>query len=173
MTSRQKLLAAIIASYAIACGAAAGCLYLVTARYEAAVESAENLQLDRILNRQIDDLAWHRYAEVVSGLARDIAQEPQIRSLVAAGDFVSLWDALPHMWHRSAVTSGEVALLGIGALRGDGSKLANEGAIAPTVDDLDIQRILSQRQGIDRLKILTRVWVWQGRPVLTVIHPVG
>src|SRR5690242_17312738 len=117
MTSRQKLLAAIVGSYAIACLAAAGCLQLVTARYESAVENAENVQLDGILNRQVDDLAWRRYGEAAVGLARDISQEPQIKKLVGTGDFVALWSALPPMWHRATVTSGEVALLGIGAYR--------------------------------------------------------
>src|ERR1700709_2817953 len=86
MTNRHRLIATIVTSYVIACLAVAGCLDHVAARYEAAMETAEDLQLDGILNRQIDDLAWHRYADEVKDLARDIAQEPKIRQLVESGD---------------------------------------------------------------------------------------
>lgn len=172
-SSHQKLLWTIIASYAIAILAAAGCLHLVTSRYQAAVESAETLQLDGILNRQVADLAWNRYAETVSGLARDISQEPEIRSLVEAGDIASLQAALPQAWHRGAVTFGQVALLGVEAIGADGTVLASQGSVSRRRADLDIQTILSRREGPDRLKILTRVWRSQGRPVLTVVHPVG
>ncbi len=173
MTYRHKLLATVVASYAIACLAVAGCLEVVTARYQAAVEAAENVQLDGILNRQVDDLLWTRHAELVRDLARDIAQEPELRRLVEAGDTAALQLALPGTWRRAVVTSGSVAVLGVAALRPDGTTLKNVGALSPTSEELDIEAVVSRREGIDRFKILTLVWVSQGNPVLTVIHPVG
>src|SRR5215467_13054410 len=95
VTDRQKLLATVVASYAVACLAVGVCSELITTRYEAAVESAENLHLHTMLNRQIDDLAWHRYADGIRALARDISQEPGIRRLVEAGNSASLEAALP------------------------------------------------------------------------------
>jgi len=173
MTSRHKLLWTVIASYAIALAVATGCLLIVTSGYEVAVENAEDLQLDGILNRQVDDLAWHRYAENVSDLARDLSQEPKIKALVAAGDPAALQAALPQTWHRGAVSSSDVELLGVTVLRADGTILARQGSVSPAPADFDIQTIVSQRDGIDRLKILTQVWLSQGRPILTVIHPIG
>jgi diguanylate cyclase (GGDEF)-like protein len=173
MSSRHKLLWTVIASYVIALVVAAGCLLIVTAGYEVAVENAEDLQLDGILNRQIDDLAWHRYAENVSDLARNLSQEPRIRSLVESGDSGSLEAALPQTWHRGAVTLRDVELIGVTVLRADGTVMARQGSLSPAPADFDIQAIVSQRDGIDRLKILTQVWISQGQPVLTVIHPIG
>jgi len=120
-TSRHKLLATIIASYAIACLAVSVCLDLVTTWYEAAVENAENRQLDGVLNRQIDDRIWHHHAEVVLALARAVAQEPQIRRLVETGDMDGLRNALPQMSRREAVTSGAISILGVAATRADGT----------------------------------------------------
>ena len=172
-TSRHKLLATIIASYAIACLAVSVCLDLVTARYEAAVENAENQQLDGVLNRQIDDRIWHNHAESVSALARAIAQEPQIRHLIEADDIAALRSALPQMSRREAVTSGAIALLGVAATRADGTMLTNDGGVPFASPDMDIPKLLSGRSGVDQLKVLTRVWTSEGQPVLTVIHPVG
>ena len=173
MTSRHKLLATIVASYAIACLSIAGCLELVTERYQAAVEAAEDLQINGILNRQVEDFAWNRYAESVRDLARDISQESQLRRLVDAGDVTALAAALPQTWRRAALTSGDIVVCGVTALRLDGTVLAREGALADASLDTDIGDAVSQRQGIDRLKILTRVWTSQGRPILTVVHPIG
>jgi len=173
MTSRHKLLATIVVSYAIACLAIAGCLELVTARYETAVEIAEDQQLNGILNRQVEDLAWNRYAEVVRNLSRDVSQEPELRRLVAAGDIAALQAALPDTWRRSAVTSGDVVVFGVAVLRPDGTALATEGEVAQGSADADIGSTVARRRGMDRLTVLTRVGTSHGHPVLTVVHPIG
>jgi diguanylate cyclase (GGDEF)-like protein len=173
MTSRHKLLATIVVSYAIACLAIAGCLELVTARYETAVEIAEDQQLNGILNREVEDLAWNRYAEVVRNLSRDVSQEPELRRLVAAGDIAALQAALPDTWRRSAVTSGDVVVFGVAVLRPDGTALATEGEVAQGSADADIGSTVARRRGMDRLTVLTRVGTSHGHPVLTVVHPIG
>lgn len=172
-TSRHKLLAAITASYAIACLAVSVCIDLVTARYEVAVENAENQQLDRVLNRQIDDRVWRQHADTVSMLVRGIAQEPQIGRSVEMGDTASLRALLPQMSRREIVTSGAVALLGVAAIRANGTLLGNDGPVPFISDKLDFERLLAAREGVERLKVLTRIWTWEGHPVLTVIHPIG
>jgi hypothetical protein len=157
MSSRHKLLARICASYLIACMLVAGCLELVTAHYQAAVESAEDLQLDGILNRQVEDLAWSRYTAGVATLARDVSQEAQLRNCLERGDLVAFQASLKETWHRAAVTLGDISVLGVTVLRADGATITSEGDLSHTSSGTNIGALISQRQSVDRLRIFTEL----------------
>jgi hypothetical protein len=172
MLARQKPNAIVIASYAVACIAVGLCLYLVTARYESVEEIAENQQTDGILNRQINDVAFRLQTEVVGALARDIAQDFKTKRLVEVNDSASLKLALPDLWRRGSVTSGAINLLGITIVRADGSIFASEGGF-PLDSGMGVQTFVTEYEGIDRLKIKARTWVWDGRPILTAVHPLA
>ena len=173
LTSRQKLLATIIGSYVTACLATSVCLLVVTARYEMTVADAENRQIDGVLNRLIDDRIWGVYADKVNGLARDIAQENSLRRLLGTSDFESLQNELPQLGRRSVVTTGEISLLGVAVVTSDGAVAASDGAVPMANQNFDISGLLSARRGVERLKVMTQVWLCEGTPILTVIHPIG
>jgi hypothetical protein len=172
VSHRRQLNATIVASYVIACLALGLCLDRVLKLYESTVEATENAQLERILNREVSDAAWREYASSAVGLARDVTQDSEASRLFQSKD-PKFGPASQDLLRRSSVTSGAMGILGFGAMTMDGDVFISEGDVPINDADLNAQALISQRKGVDRAKVLTCVWLFHGRPVLTVIYPIG
>jgi methyl-accepting chemotaxis protein len=173
MTHRRKLLAVLIASAILSCVAAAGAMYLATARYEQATRDSDIERVGYILNRYVNDTVWQNFAVDVGMLARDIAQEDGMRQAVIAADADALKRLLPDAWRRNAVTSGQIAMLGVTIYRPDGSVMAEHANAANFRPSAALPELLVKREGNDRLAQLRHVWTEGGAPRMSVAVPVG
>ncbi len=173
MSERQKLLALLVAGAVLNCLAAVVVMFLVTDRYEKAVHETSAAKVDMMLNRYVADEAWGKHAGTVAGLAREIAQESELRRLVAAADAAALGDLLPQMLKRNAVTSGEVAVLGLAVYTPDARLLARHHPDAEIAAPAALSERLLAREGSDRLALMQHEWVQDGAPRMSLVVPVG
>lgn len=173
MTHRRKLLSILIASAALSCLAALCAMYFATGRYQKAVQDSQIERASYIVNQYVNTTVWRRFAANVGDLARDISQEDNIRKAVGATDRDWLKLLLPDVSRRSAVTSGEITIMGITVYRGDGTTIA-EYVAAPKLGSIAaLSDLLAKRQGNDRLARMSHVWTDDGAPRLSVVVPVG
>jgi adenylate cyclase len=173
MTHRGKLLGILIASAALSCIAATGAMYLATARYEQATQDLQIERVGYILNRYVNETVWQLFAADIGGIARDIAQEDNLRKAVSTADRDGLKHLLPEAWRRDAVSSGRVPMLGITVYQGDGTVMAEHVSVPALRPTAALSDLLSKRQGNDRLARLRHVWTDGGAPRLSVVVPVG
>jgi adenylate cyclase len=173
MTHRRKLLGILIASAALSCIAATGAMYLATARYEQATRDLQIERVGYILNRYVNETVWQLFAADIGGIARDIAQEDNLRKAVSTADRDGLKHLLPEAWRRDAVSSGRVPMLGITVYQGDGTVMAEHVSVPALRPTAALSDLLSKRQGNDRLARLRHVWTDGGAPRLSVVVPVG
>jgi adenylate cyclase len=173
MTHRGKLLGILIVSAALSCIAATGAMYLATARYEQATRDLQIERVGYILNRYVNETVWQLFAADIGGIARDIAQEDNLRKAVSTADRDGLKHLLPEAWRRDAVSSGRVPMLGITVYQGDGTVMAEHVSVPALRPTAALSDLLSKRQGNDRLARLRHVWTDGGAPRLSVVVPVG
>jgi signal transduction histidine kinase/CheY-like chemotaxis protein len=173
MTHRRKLLGILIASAALSCIAATGAMYLATARYEQATREVQIERVGYILNRYVNETVWKLFAADIGGVARDIAQEDNIRKAVSTADRDGLKHLLPEAWRRNAVSSGQIPMLGITVYQGDGTVMAEHVSVPDLRPTAALSDLLAKRQGNDRLAQLRHVWTDGGAPRLSVVVPVG
>ena len=151
MTHRRKLLGILIASAALSCMAATGAMYLATARYEKATREVQIERVGYILNRYVNETVWKLFAADIGGVARDIAQEDNIRKAVSTADRDGLKHLLPEAWRRNAVSSGQIPMLGITVYQGDGTVMAEHVSVPDLRPTAALSDLLAKRQGNDRL----------------------
>jgi methyl-accepting chemotaxis protein len=173
MTHRRKLLAVLIASAVLSCVAAAGAMYLATARYEQATRDASVQRFSYILNRYVNETVWQLFAAEASMLARDIAQEGDLRRTLSAGDTEALKPLLPGFWGRNVVSNGQIVMLGVTVYRPDGSVLAEHFNPPGMRVTAEVSSLLGKRQDNARLQELRHVWLEDGAPRMSVVAPIG
>jgi hypothetical protein len=173
MTHRRKLLAVLIASAVLSCVAAAGAMYLATARYEQATRDTSVERFGYILNRYVNETVWQLFAAEAGMLARDIAQEGDLRRTLSAGDTAALKALLPGFWGRNVVSNGQIVMLGVTVYRPDGSVLAEHSNPPGMRVAADVSDLLGKRQDNARLQELRHVSMEDGAPRLSVVAPIG
>lgn len=173
MPQRRKLQLIVAASTLTSFIAAVGAVYFATARYESATRDAQAARASQFVERYVHDVVWQRHADEVTKLAGDVANENRLRSAVAAADREALVHLLPVVARRYAVTSGQVALVGVTVYDASAMTLA-EYSTAP---DLHAPRalgsLLSAREHNERFSWLRHVWTFEGKPYLSVAVPIG
>jgi methyl-accepting chemotaxis protein len=173
MTHRRKLLAVLIASAIFSCVAAAGAMYLATARYEQATRDASIERFGYILNRYVHDTVWQLFAADVGMLARDIAQEGDLRRALSGGDNDALKPLLPEFWGRNVVSNGQIVMRGVTIYRPDGGVIAEHFNPPGMRVTTELSDLLAKRQDNERLAELRHVWMEDGAPRLSVVAPIG
>src|SRR3954468_3043464 len=124
MPQRRKLQLIVAASTLTSFIAAVGAVYFATARYESATRDAQAARASQFVERYVNDVIWQRHADEVTKLAGDVANESSLRNAVAAADRETLAQLLPVAARRYAVTSGQVALMGVTVYDPSGMTLA-------------------------------------------------
>jgi len=173
MTHRRKLLAVLIASAVLSCLAAAAAMYLATARYEQATRDASVERFAYILNRYVNESVWQRFAGDAGALARDIAQEGDLRRTLTANDTEALKPLLPGFWGRNVVSNGQIVMLGVTVYRPDGGVIAEHFNPPGMRVPAEISDLLAKRRDNDRLSELRHVWIENGAPRMTMVVPIG
>jgi len=173
MTPRRQLEIIVAVSMVTGFIAAAGAMYVATARYELATRAVQVERVSKFVERYVNEVVWQRHAEDVQSLASDIAGEFHVRSAVAETDRDGLKQLLPSLGRRYAVTSGHIALRGVTVYDADGNVLA-EHMNAPGLRATEaLSSLLAARQGNARFARLRHVWTLDGAPYLSVAVPVG
>jgi len=164
MTPRRKLEIIVAASTVMSFIAAAGAMYLATERYELA-SRAEQIERDRTLvERYVNEFVWQRHAGDVQALAGDIANEGGLRSAVAASNRDAVAQLLPLMGRRYAVTSGQIALLGVTVYDPKGMVLAEHMRLPGQHATGLLRNLLAARKWNERYARLRHVWTRDGTP---------
>ena len=173
MSPRRLLQIIVAASTVVSFLAAAGALYVATARYELATRAAHVERVSNFVERYVREVVWRNHAEDVQTLASDIASEGRLRAALAASDRDAVAQLLPTVGRRYAVTSGQIALRGITVYDATGAILAEHMSERGLRASETLSSLLSERTGKDRLAWLRHVWTLYGSPYFSVVVPVG
>jgi methyl-accepting chemotaxis protein len=173
MNHRHTLLAIISASAILSCLVGAGAMHVATTAYDRAAHDSNVERVGHILNRYVNDAAWRQYGAEAGALARDVAQDAAIRKAIAAADAQAIAPLLPEAWRRNAVTAGQILMLAVSAHKMDGTPVAAHSGASALQPPAALTERLAKREGNDRLAVLQHVWLDAGRPLLSVVVPVG
>jgi len=170
--TRLNILPPLAIANAVLLLAAAGVGWDMTRRYTQLVYDFNARNTQQIADFAVTDLAWHQYAQAVTDLGRNIAQGEALRQAITSKS-----DALRIMlmdeFHRGAISGGHVKVLGLSVYDSE-MNLIDEAWRGPVEKIPASVRVeVESRQGLDRLKILTRVWRDGEEPRLSAFVPVG
>jgi len=151
---------------------AAGVGWNMTHRYHELMFEFNARNAQKIADFAVSDLAWREYGNAVSEIGRNIGQSEGLRKMVAEKN-PAIKSVLADEFGRGAISSGQVKVLGLSVYNPDMTLLSEEwrgaGAKLPAL----VIEAVTKRDGIDRLKILTRVWRSGDEPRLSVFVPLG
>ncbi|MFA7429177.1 MAG: methyl-accepting chemotaxis protein [Rhodospirillaceae bacterium] len=161
--------------------AGVGVILFLTDRYETLVGNHQERQTQASVDSLVAQVLWHEYVDTSGTLAGSVARQADLRKAVAAAskpetrpsadEFAAL---AAGMGRQGAATGGQVAYLGgtILALNLDilGEARAEGVTFALPVSLLDALRA---REGAERLRLLSHVWMDGGNPRLSMVAPVG
>lgn len=159
--------------------AGVGVILFLTGRYEALVADHQARQAQASVDSLVGQMLWHEYVDTVGELAGAVARQNDLRKAVAAvgkgqdegADFAAL---AAGMGRQGAATGGLVRYVGgtilaldlavLGEARADGTSFALPDSLMAA---------LRVRQGKERLKLLSHVWLDGPTPRLSVVAPIG
>jgi methyl-accepting chemotaxis protein len=152
--------------------AAAGVGWDMTRRYNELVYGFNASNAQKVVDFAVADLAWHEYAQVVSDLGRNIAQGEALRKIFGGNDGMAQ-AVLADEFGRGAISSGQVRVVGLSAYDGEMKPLGEAWKGKSEVVPANVIDVIAKREGIDRVKIITRIWMNGDEPRLSVFVPVG
>jgi methyl-accepting chemotaxis protein len=170
---RIKIVPLLVIANAIVLMASAGVGWWMTREYESLIFSAQTEHVEHLANAAIKEELWHAHFAAVGELAQEIAQEDALRKAVMPRDADALSKLLPGEFHRGAITSGKIALLGITVYGPDMEPLAESWSGGAEVVPSKVAEAVAARQGADRLRLLQSAWDYNGAPRMTVVAPIG
>lgn len=172
MRTRLNILPMLAVANAVLLVAAAGIGWDVARRYTELVYNFNAHNAQKVANFAVADLAWHDYGGAVSDVGRNIAQNEALRKALTEKSS-TVQAILLDEFGRGAISSGNVKALGL-SVYDDTMTLVGE-AWRGNVEKIpaSILQDVAKREGIDRLKILTRVWRDGDEPRLSVFVPIG
>ncbi|SDF41060.1 Methyl-accepting chemotaxis protein [Limimonas halophila] len=146
----------------------------MTARYETIVGDFQHKQTKQMVQVQVAEMAWQRYAGTVTQVAVRSASNDALVSALRERETDKLTDLLGEEFNQEAISTGQVVLHGVGAYDTDGNRVARtwqDVGPAPLPDAL-MDKIYG-REGASRLEAVEHAWTHQGRPLLSVAVPLG
>jgi methyl-accepting chemotaxis protein len=173
LRSRLNIVHLLAIANAVLLLAAAGVGWDMTRRYSELVYDFNARNVQRVADFSITDLAWGEYGLAVSDVGRNIAQNEALRKALVDKNMPALKTILADEFGRGAISSGQVRALGLSVYDnmmvpvGESWRGATETIPAPVLE------AVAKREGLDRLKILTRVWRNRDEPRLSAFVPVG
>ncbi|MGE0629328.1 MAG: EAL domain-containing protein [Hyphomicrobiaceae bacterium] len=170
---RHKLLATILGSFAVSCAAIAACFYIVTSKYSSALERYDTQYIAKEINRQVAQSAWERNARRAATLAQEFLRETQIGALIENNERSRIVEALARLWDRNEKSADSIPLLGTCVVRADGQVLAQYWPGKAAADQAPLKALIGDSRAGNNRNRTSRVWTLNGRPVMTVLRPVG
>lgn len=176
MTNRKRLLAGLVlAANALLIVATLGVGYLMTSRYDSMIFAYQEDQVQKIADVAIDDMVWRSQYDVATNLAAQVTRDKALVGAIKDKDEQALAAAVEDNYHRGAVTSGEVPLLGLSVLNAAGETLIDDWRDAKQDQALPAKLVeaIAARKGAERLRFLQYAWLRDNHPVMSVVAPVG
>jgi methyl-accepting chemotaxis protein len=146
----------------------------MTGRYERIVGDFQRQQTRQMVQVQVDELLWNRHADTLTQVAVRSASNGDLVGAMRRGDASALNRLLAEEFNQEAISTGRVVLYGAGAYDTGGTRLAREwqGMDAGALPEALVDDIYA-REGAARLEAFVRGWRHEGRPLLTVVVPLG
>jgi methyl-accepting chemotaxis protein len=153
--------------------AAAGVGWNMSRRYDELFYAFNARNSQKVADASVADLAWHEYAQSLTDIGRNIGQSEALRKMLADKNATGIQDALADEFHRGVISSGQVKVIGLSLYDATMEPvgevwLGNTPKLPPAVRDA-----VAKRDGMDRLKILSRVWQDSDEPRFSAFVPVG
>jgi methyl-accepting chemotaxis protein len=172
LRARPNILHVLILANAVLLVVAAALGLDMTRRYNETVYDFNARNAQKVLDSAVADLAWEEYANSVVTLGRAIVQSPELREKFAEKNpVVKLM--LDDEFGRGIVSNGGVKMRGYSGYDLAMAPIGEAWRGAPLKLPEAIVKEVTSRQGVDRTRILTRVWLNGDEPQLTVIVPIG
>jgi methyl-accepting chemotaxis protein len=150
----------------------AGVGWHMTRRYHGLVYEFNANNAQKMLDHAVSNLVWEEYAHSLVTLGRTIVQNDELRRKVEQKDS-SVKSILNDEFGRGLVSNGVVKLHGYSVYDPTMATIAESWRGAPLKLPEAIVSEITNRQGIDRARIITRVWLERDEPELSVIVPIG
>lgn len=172
MRARVNILHLLIFANAVLLLVAAGVGWYMTSRYSQLVYDFNARNAQKVLDYAVSDLAWQEYAHEVVNLGRAIVQNEALGKKLEEKD-AGLKSLLSDEFGRGIISNGHVKVRGFSAYDPMMTPVAEawRGSAAKLPDVISNE--IKKREGIDRLKIITRVWHDGDEPQLSVLVPIG
>ncbi|MGC2855497.1 methyl-accepting chemotaxis protein [Novispirillum sp. DQ9] len=157
--------------------AGVGVILFLTGRFGALVADHQGRQAQASVDSLVAQVLWHEYVGTASDLAGAVARQGDLRKAVAAAqgkpsDEVAALAA--GMGRQGAATGGQVAYLGGSILSADLEILGEARAEGMTFAlPQSLLGALRAREGKDRMRLLSHVWMDGPAPRLSVVAPIG
>jgi len=172
LRTRLNILHLLILANAVLLLVAAAVGWGMTRRYHQLMLDYSERNTQYMLDFAVGDLVWDNYAHEVAMAARNIAQSAKLKKAIEDRD-PALRTMLGDEFHRGLITNGVIDVTGF-SLYDPEMKLVAETARGPAQRLPDnILSDIAKRQGIDRAKIVTRLWFDADEPRLSVVAPFG
>ncbi len=145
----------------------------MTRRYSELMFGFNARNAQKIADVGVSDLVWRQQTNLIADVGRNIEQSEVLRKMLTDQNAAAVHAGLADEFHRGAISSGQVRVLGL-SLYDATMNMVGEAWSGPVAAvPLDARNAVSKREGIDRLKILWRVWQDGDEPRLTAFVPVG
>ena len=173
MRSRLNIVHLLAIANVVLLLAAAGVGWDMTRRYNQLVFKFDDDNAQKVADFSINDLAWNDYGTDVSEIGRNISQNDALRKALTDRNADALKTILADEFGRSAISSGQVKALGLAVYDGN-MNLVSESWRGPAEKvPAAVTDSVAKRDGLDRLKIFTRVWLSDDEPRISAFIPVG
>jgi methyl-accepting chemotaxis protein len=171
--ARVNILHLLIFANAVLLLVAAGVGWYMTSRYSQLVYDFNARNAQKVLDFAVSDLAWDDYTREVGAVGRNIAQNETLRKMLADKD-PALRNVLADEFGRGVISSGQIRVIGLSIYDTNMMPVAESlrRGISVTLPAA-VKDAVARREGIERAKILTRVWREGDEPRLSVFVPIG
>jgi methyl-accepting chemotaxis protein len=171
--ARVNILHLLVFANAVLLLVAAGVGWHMTYRYSQLVYDFNARNAQKVADYAVANLAWGDYVREVTGVGRNIAQSEALRKMLADKD-PALRSVLTDEFGRGIISSGQIRVIGLSIYDTNMTPVAESLRRGVTVTlPAAIKDAVAKREGIERLKILIRVWRDGDEPRLSVFVPVG
>jgi methyl-accepting chemotaxis protein len=170
--ARVNILHLLILANVVLLLVAAGVGWDMTRRYHGLVYEFNAKNAQKVLDHAVSNLAWEEYAHAIVTLGRTIVQSDELRRKVEQKD-PSIKSILADEFGRGLISNGVVKLHGYSAYDLTMAPIAESWRGPPVKLPDTIVSDVTNRQGIDRARIITRVWLDGDEPQLSAVVPIG
>jgi PAS domain S-box-containing protein len=171
--TRKSLPAVLSIAFIVVLVAAAAVGWNITSRYEALFFAAKTKQTQHLLDEAIAAKLWRQQFARTATVAQNIANMDPLRRAVQSHDAAAIHGLLVDEFHRDAVSSGAIALIGITLYDAAMTPVGDRWLSEPEPIAQEIIVAASSRTGIHRLGVVQFGWRHQGSPRVSVFAAMG
>jgi methyl-accepting chemotaxis protein len=171
---KLSLTAVVAIALAAVLAASGGVGWFMSERYEALTDDSTLRGDARVLRELAADQIWTEHFKTISELAQAVSQTEVVRAATMNQDAEGIRIGLRSEFRHSLVTTGAVALVGIGIYDLEMKLLGSEWNGGPELSPPRAQlEPLARREGMDRRNLVQFGWAAPNGPVQSVVAAIG